>query len=128
MITIIGIYILSASLHYTGAAYWLGTQLYRFSGTSNTRLIIATMLAATFLSLFMNNVAVVGVLLPAIITPGRQSTGSHSTSYDSTGIRDHPGGNEYLAYHIQFNCQQQHLTRLGTNPTPYWIFSPLVFR
>ena len=68
VITIIGIYILSASLHYTGAAYWLGTQLYRFSGTSNTRLIIATMLAAAFLSLFMNNVAVVGVLLPAIIT------------------------------------------------------------
>jgi di/tricarboxylate transporter len=68
VITIIGIYILSASLHYTGAAYWLGTQLYRFSGTSNTRLIIATMMAAAFLSLFMNNVAVVGVLLPAIIT------------------------------------------------------------
>jgi di/tricarboxylate transporter len=68
VITIIGIYILSASLHYTGAAYWLGTQLYRFSGTSNTRLIIATMLAAAFLSLFMNNVAVIGVLLPAIIT------------------------------------------------------------
>ncbi|MBI9048209.1 MAG: hypothetical protein JEZ00_02220 [Anaerolineaceae bacterium] len=68
VITIIGIYILSASLHYTGAAYWVGTQLYRFSGTSNTRLIIATTLAAAALSLFMNNVAVVGVLLPAIIT------------------------------------------------------------
>jgi di/tricarboxylate transporter len=68
VITLIGIYILSASLHYTGAAYWLGTQLYRFSGSSGTRLIIATMLASAALSLFMNNVAVVGVLLPAIIT------------------------------------------------------------
>jgi len=68
VITLIGIYILSASLHYTGAAYWLGTQLYRFSGSSGTRLIIATMVASAGLSLFMNNVAVIGILLPAILT------------------------------------------------------------
>lgn len=68
VITLIGIYILSAALQTTGAAYWLGTQLYRFSGSSSTRLILATMLAAASLSLFMNNVAVIGILLPAVLT------------------------------------------------------------
>ena len=68
VITLISIYILSAALQTTGAAYWLGTQLYRFSGSSSTRLILATMLASASLSLFMNNVAVIGILLPAVLT------------------------------------------------------------
>jgi di/tricarboxylate transporter len=73
VITLIGISIISEALHQTGVTHWLGQFMYRAGGTSEPRLILLTMLVAAGLSLFMNNIAAVGVLLPAVMTLSRQT-------------------------------------------------------
>ena len=72
VITILAIFILTAGLTKTGATRALGTQLMRWSGKSETSLIIVLMIASAFLSLFMNNIAAASVLLPVAIGVSRE--------------------------------------------------------
>jgi di/tricarboxylate transporter len=72
VITIIAIFILTAGLAKTGATRMLGKQLMRWSGESETSLIVVLMAASAFLSLFMNNIAAASVLLPVAIGASRQ--------------------------------------------------------
>ncbi|MEJ5202140.1 MAG: SLC13 family permease [Anaerolineales bacterium] len=78
VMTILGISIISESLRQTGITRWLGTTMYRISGQREWQLILSVTLFSAFLSLFMNNIAAVGVLLPATMTLARQSRVSPS--------------------------------------------------
>lgn len=73
VITILAIFMLAHSLEVTGVAERLGEFLVKSSGKSETRLIITLMSSAAFMSLFMNNIAVVSILLPASSGIARQS-------------------------------------------------------
>lgn len=73
VMTILGISILSEGLRQTGVARQLGRTMQRIGGRSEGRLILVTLLASAFLSLFMNNIAAVGVLLPAVTVLSRQT-------------------------------------------------------
>ncbi len=73
VITLIGISILSRGLYQTGIARGLGNWLHRFSKGREDRLIIGVTLSAAVFSLFMNNIAVVGVLLPAALVLSRKA-------------------------------------------------------
>lgn len=66
VITIMAIFILAAALERTGVVEQVGNVLLRFGGRSETRLVVLVMVAAAFLSLFMNNIAAAAVLLPAV--------------------------------------------------------------
>ncbi len=73
VMTILGISIISESLRQTGITRWLGITMYRTSGQKEWQLILTVTLFSAFVSLFMNNIAAVGVLLPATMTLSRRS-------------------------------------------------------
>jgi di/tricarboxylate transporter len=73
VITILAIFVLAEGLEVTGIAERMGEILVRVGGGSETRLIIALMSAAAFMSLFMNNIAVASILLPATSTIARKA-------------------------------------------------------
>lgn len=74
VITLIGISMIGAALHKTGVTLVLGRWMQRLGNKNETTLILVTFLTSAALSLFMNNIAVVGILLPAVMTLAR-STG-----------------------------------------------------
>jgi len=73
VMTILAISIISEALHQTGVTRRLGAIMYRWSGGGNRRLILVIILVSAGLSLFMNNIAAVGVLLPAVTSLSRQT-------------------------------------------------------
>jgi len=78
VMTLLGISIISEGLHQTGVTHWLGNLMYRLGKQSEGRLIATTMFVSAGLSLFMNNIAAVGVMLPAVMTLSRQTRTSPS--------------------------------------------------
>jgi len=78
VMTLLGISIISEGLHQTGVTHWLGNLMFKLGGRSEATLVLTTMLVSAGLSLFMNNIAAVGVLLPAVMTLSRQTRVSPS--------------------------------------------------
>jgi di/tricarboxylate transporter len=78
VMTILAVSIISEGLHATGVTYWMGQWMRRAAGQSEIRLILVTMLVSAGLSLLMNNIAAVGVLLPAVMTLARHTKTSPS--------------------------------------------------
>src|SRR5499427_3822547 len=72
VITIIGLFVITAALERAGIVQWLADRLARMSGTSELRATAVFLLAGAFLSLFMNNIAAGAVLLPAAVSVARQ--------------------------------------------------------
>jgi len=73
VITIMSIFVLAHGLEVTGIADRMGDFLMRMAGENETRLLIAIMTVSALMSLFMNNIAVASVLLPATSTVGRKA-------------------------------------------------------
>lgn len=73
IITLFSLFILARSLEETGIVQWIGNRLRLFGGKSEARLMLAVMVAAVALSFFMNLVAVVALLMPAVIQAARDS-------------------------------------------------------
>ena len=73
VITLLAIFILAAGLERTGITRRVGALLVRVAGRSEQRLVVTVMLAAAFLSLFMNNIAAAAVLLPAVSGAAQRS-------------------------------------------------------
>lgn len=73
VITILSIFVLAHGLEVTGVADRMGDLVVRVAGKSEARLIMALMGTAAFMSLFMNNIAVASILLPATSTMARRS-------------------------------------------------------
>jgi di/tricarboxylate transporter len=71
--TILAIFIISEGLQQTGITLALGKMMLRVSGNSEQRAVLITVLASAALSLFMNNIAAAGVLLPAVVSLSRQT-------------------------------------------------------
>jgi len=67
VITVIGMFVLSAALVRTGVAAWLGQIILQLAGKSQVRLLITIMLAVGIMSAFMNNIAAVAILMPAVM-------------------------------------------------------------
>jgi len=73
VMTILGISIISIALQITGATNSLSNILHT-AGKGNEKLVILLVtLFGALVSLFMNNIAAVGVLLPAVMTLSRRS-------------------------------------------------------
>lgn len=68
VITVWAIYIVSASLAYTGIADFMGKYLEKVGGKEEGRLILVIMLAVGTMSAFMNNIGATAVLLPVVIS------------------------------------------------------------
>lgn len=66
VITIFGIFFISTALRETGVADAFGRRIARWAGGDQTRLLVVLMLASALLSAWMNNVAAVAMLMPAV--------------------------------------------------------------
>jgi di/tricarboxylate transporter len=73
VITILAIFVLAEGLEVTGVAEHIGKAVARTAGGSETRLIVALMSVAAFMSLFMNNIAVASILLPSTSTIAKRT-------------------------------------------------------
>lgn len=73
VVTILSIFVLAYGLEVTGIADRMGEVLVRLAGTSETRLTFGLMSVAAFMSLFMNNIAVASILLPATSTMAKRT-------------------------------------------------------
>ena len=66
VITMLSIFIVSASLLHTGVADVVGRRIHHLVGGREVPLILSLMLVAGVLSAFMNNIAATAVLMPAV--------------------------------------------------------------
>jgi di/tricarboxylate transporter len=73
VITVGGMFVISAALARTGVASVLGRQLLRVAGSGERRLVVAIMLVAGVLSSVMNNIGVAAMLLPVVMDLSRQT-------------------------------------------------------
>lgn len=73
VITMLSIFFLSGALLHTGVADMVGGRVHRLIGNREIPLVVSIMLVAGVLSAFMNNVAAVAVLLPAVASIARKT-------------------------------------------------------
>ena len=72
-ITILAISIIAEGLTQSGVTRQVSQWIKRLAGRDESRLLVVTLLAGAFMSFFMNNVAALGVLMPATISLARQT-------------------------------------------------------
>ncbi len=73
VVTLIGLFILTQTLSHNGVMLWLGQRLSLAGQNSEKRLVFLLTLISSFLSLFMNNVAVGALLLPSALQVARKA-------------------------------------------------------
>jgi di/tricarboxylate transporter len=73
VITVGGMFVISAALARTGVANLLGRQLLRVAGERETPLVVTIMLTAGVLSSVMNNIGVAAMLLPVVMDIARRT-------------------------------------------------------
>ncbi len=73
VITMLAIFILSASLLNTGVADLVAKRIHRWVGSREVPLLVTVMIVAGVLSAFMNNIAATAVLMPAVASLGRHA-------------------------------------------------------
>jgi di/tricarboxylate transporter len=73
VITVGGMFVISAALARTGIANMVGRQLLRIAGHREVPLVVAIMLTAGVLSAVMNNIGVAAMLLPVVMDIARRT-------------------------------------------------------
>jgi di/tricarboxylate transporter len=73
VITVGGMFVISAALARTGVANLLGRQLLRVAGEREVPLVVTIMLTAGVLSSVMNNIGVAAMLLPVVMDIARRT-------------------------------------------------------
>jgi di/tricarboxylate transporter len=72
VITVGGMFVISAGLARTGVANLLGRQVLRIAGHHETRVVIVIMVVAGVLSSVMNNIGVAAMMLPVVMDIARR--------------------------------------------------------
>ncbi len=73
VITLLGLFVLTASLDQTGVTGWVAQRITQSAGRSETRLVLLFTGATALFSLVMNNVAAGALLLPGILESTRRA-------------------------------------------------------
>ncbi|MFO7977470.1 MAG: SLC13 family permease [Bacteroidales bacterium] len=73
VITVWGMFILSAGLYQTGVAKMIGRRVLQLAGKGEMRMIITIMLISGLLSTIMNNVGVAALMLPVVMDVARST-------------------------------------------------------
>ena len=106
VLTIVGLFVITATLEQTGVVQWLAEQLAQLSGTREPRMIAVFMGAGALLSLVMNNIAAGAVLLPAAVSVARQARCA-SRAADAAGVRHAARRHGHALHHRQHYHQRQ---------------------
>ncbi len=72
VVVLVAVFVLTKGLEVTGLTDRLGARLARLAGRSEARFLAVVMLAAAFLSLFMNTMAAAAVLIPPVVALARR--------------------------------------------------------
>lgn len=78
VITILGISVISEGLRQTGVTRSIGQVMHRLAGNAEKRLVAVVTSTSALVSMVMNNIAAVGVILPAALTLARRGRFSPS--------------------------------------------------
>ncbi|MFS8583041.1 MAG: SLC13 family permease, partial [Limnochordales bacterium] len=73
VVTVAGIFVMSAGLMHTGGSDHLTRLLRRLGGRGERRLIAATVLLVGLLSSIMNNIGAAIIMMPAVLAAGRDA-------------------------------------------------------
>jgi di/tricarboxylate transporter len=73
VLTILAVSIISEGLRQAGVTRQIGRLVSQMGKQDERRLILAVMVVSAFISLFMNNIAVIAVMLPAVTSLSRRS-------------------------------------------------------
>lgn len=73
VITVAGMFVISAGLARTGVAGRIGRQILRVAGHGEARLVAVIMVSAGVLSAFMNNIGVAAMMLPVVMDIARRT-------------------------------------------------------
>jgi di/tricarboxylate transporter len=124
VITIAGMFVVSAALARTGVASLLGRQLLRVAGSRETPLVVALMLTAGLLSSVMSNIGVVAMLLPVAMDIARRTGLSPSRLLMPLLLAAHLGGLGTLIGTPPNLLASEALSERGLSPFRLLDFTP----
>jgi len=119
VVTIWAMYILSAALVKTNIATMIGNYVLKFSGKSETGLIIVIMAVSGFLSAFMNNIGVAALMLPVVMSISKITSHSPSRLLIPMAFGVLLGGTTTLLTTMNILVSN---TLLENNYTPFGLF------
>jgi len=125
VITMLSVFFLSAALLHTGVADMIGGRVHRLIGNREILLIIAIMLVAGILSAFMNNIAAVAVLLPAVASIARKTGAAPSRLFMPLAFGAILGGTMTLVGTPPNILAADLLRERGLEPFSLFDFTPL---
>jgi di/tricarboxylate transporter len=124
VVTIAGMFVVSAALARTGVASLLGRQLLRVAGSRETPLVVALMLSAGLLSTVMSNIGVVAMLLPVAMDMARRTGLSPSRLLMPLLLAAHLGGLGTLIGTPPNLLASEALSERGLSPFRLLDFTP----
>jgi di/tricarboxylate transporter len=124
VITIAGMFVVSAALARTGVASLLGRQLLRVAGSRETPVVVALMLTAGLLSSVMSNIGVVAMLLPVAMDMARRTGLSPSRLLMPLLLAAHLGGLGTLIGTPPNLLASEALSERGLSPFRLLDFTP----
>jgi di/tricarboxylate transporter len=125
VITMLSIFIVSGALQQTGVADMIGNRVHALVGSREVPLIIFVMLTAGVLSAFMNNIAAVAVLMPAVASIAARAGLSPSRLFMPLSFGAILGGTTTLVGTPPNILAGEMLKRSGLEPFGLFDFTPL---
>lgn len=125
VITMLGVFVVGASLLETGVADLIGGRVHTLVGSSETRLIAVLMLVAGALSAFMNNIAATAVLMPAVAAIATRAGLDPSRLFMPLAFGAILGGTTTLVGTPPNIVAAQLLQERGLEPFSLFDFTPL---
>lgn len=124
VVTVWAVFIISGGLQRSGTADVIGKKLLQWAGSNETRLLFFLMLGAGIMSAFMNNIGAVAILMPAVISIGRQRNISPSKLLMPLAFAALLGGNMTLIGTPPNILASSIMQEYGVEPFRFFDFLP----
>lgn len=125
VITMLSIFFVSGALLHTGVADVIAGRVHRTIGNRETLLIVSIMVVAGILSAFMNNIAAVAVLMPAVASICKKSDISPSRLFMPLSFGAILGGTTTLVGTPPNILAGELLSERGLEPFSLFDFTPI---
>jgi di/tricarboxylate transporter len=125
VILVAGLLVIGEMLTSTGVANALGGWISKVGGSSETRLFILLMVAATTLSAVMSSTAVVAIFIPVVIDLGRRTDINASRLLLPMSYAALVGGMTTLIATTPNLVVSDELSRSGFEPFDFYSFTPI---
>ncbi len=125
VITMLSIFFISGALLHTGVADSVASRIHAWVGSREIPLIIFIMLVVGVLSAFMNNIAAVAVMMPAVAALARQAKIAPSRLFMPLAFGAILGGTSTLVGTPPNILTAEVLDTQGLEPFQFFDFAPL---